>query len=107
MTVKPATLDPALAAYAQAVERLRRPDAGVPAAGGGGPSFAEMVAETLVDAVETNRRGEVQAVRAAAGSASLQEVVEAVNAAELSLQTVVALRDRMIAAYQEIMRMPI
>jgi flagellar hook-basal body complex protein FliE len=106
MTAKPATLDPALAAYAQAVERLRRPDAGA-AAGGGGPSFAEMVAETLVDAVETNRRGEVQAMRAATGSASLQEVVEAVNAAELSLQTVVALRDRMIAAYQEIMRMPI
>jgi flagellar biosynthetic protein FliQ len=34
-------------------------------------------------------------------------VVEAVNAAELTLQTVVAVRDRMIAAYQEILRMPI
>jgi flagellar hook-basal body complex protein FliE len=105
MTLKPALLDPALAAYAQATERLHRPE---PQGGGSGaPSFAEMVAATLVDAVETNRRGEVQAMRAAAGSASLQEVVEAVNAAELSLQTVVALRDRMIAAYQEIMRMPI
>jgi flagellar hook-basal body complex protein FliE len=33
-------------------------------------------------------------------------VVEAVNAAELTLQTVVAVRDRIIGAYQEIMRMP-
>jgi flagellar hook-basal body complex protein FliE len=32
--------------------------------------------------------------------------VEAVNAAEITLQTVVALRDRMISAYQEILRMP-
>jgi flagellar hook-basal body complex protein FliE len=33
-------------------------------------------------------------------------VVEAVNAAEITLQTVVAVRDRIITAYQEIMRMP-
>ena len=38
--------------------------------------------------------------------ANLQEVVEAVNAAEITLQTVVAVRDRMITAYQEIIRMP-
>jgi flagellar hook-basal body complex protein FliE len=44
---------------------------------------------------------------AVSGHTSLQEVVEAVNAAELTLQTVVAVRDRMIAAYQEILRMPI
>ena len=33
--------------------------------------------------------------------------MEAVNAAELTLQTVVAVRDRMITAYQDIIRMPI
>ena len=41
------------------------------------------------------------------GQANLQDVVEAVNAAEVTLQTVVAVRDRMIAAYQDIIRMPI
>ena len=39
--------------------------------------------------------------------ASLQEVVEAVGRAELGLQKVTAVRDRVIAAYQEILRMPI
>jgi flagellar hook-basal body complex protein FliE len=39
--------------------------------------------------------------------ADLTDVVQAVTSAELTLQTVVAVRDRLIAAYQEIMRMPI
>jgi flagellar hook-basal body complex protein FliE len=34
-------------------------------------------------------------------------VVAAVHAAEITLQTVVAVRDRMISAYQDILRMPI
>ena len=52
-------------------------------------------------------KGETQATQAVAGQANLQDVVEAVNAAELTLQTVVAVRDRMISAYQDIIRMPI
>ena len=41
------------------------------------------------------------------GTANLTDVVEAVTAAEMTLETVVAMRDRMMSAYQEIMRMPI
>ena len=37
----------------------------------------------------------------------LVDVVSAVNAAEMSLETVVAIRDKVIAAYQDILRMPI
>ena len=48
-----------------------------------------------------------KAVEALAGKASLQDVVEAVTEAELSLQKLTAVRDRVISAYQEIMRMPI
>ena len=39
--------------------------------------------------------------------ADLTEVVTAITNAEVTLQTVVAVRDRMISAYQQIMRMPI
>ena len=39
--------------------------------------------------------------------ADLNEIVTAVNNAEMTLQTVVAVRDKVIQAYQEIMRMPI
>ena len=53
------------------------------------------------------RSGEDASARAVTGEAELTEVVQAVTAAEVTLETVVAVRDRMISAYQEIMRMPI
>ncbi len=69
-------------------------------------SFGALLERVLTDAVDAGRKGEAQATQAVAGGANLQEVVEAVNAAEITLQTVVAVRDRMISAYQEILRMP-
>lgn len=41
------------------------------------------------------------------GQASVQQVVEAVMSAEQSLQTALAVRDKVVAAYQEISRMQI
>jgi flagellar hook-basal body complex protein FliE len=41
------------------------------------------------------------------GEASVREVVEAVTQAEMGLQTASAVRDRVISAYQDIIRMPI
>lgn len=98
-------LSPALAAYAQAVDRMQAPEG--PAAGAPVQSFASVLAQNLSDAVEAGRRSETVAQQAAVGSADLQDLVEAVNAAELSLQSVVAVRDRIIGAYQDILRMPI
>jgi flagellar hook-basal body complex protein FliE len=94
-------LNPAIAAYTQA---LQRPAAGDAAAT---PTFGALLEQTLGEAVDAGHEGEAIATAAVNGQTSLQEVVEAVNAAELTLQTVVAVRDRMIAAYQEILRMPI
>lgn len=106
MALTTASLSPALAAYAKAAgsvgESAGEADGAMP-----GQSFATVLEQTLGQAVEAGRRGEAAAVQAASGAAALQDVVEAVNAAELSLQAVVAVRDRLIAAYQEIMRMPI
>ena len=97
-------LSPALAAYGQALERLKQPgaDAATPAA-----SFGGLLEKVLSDALDAGRRSEAAASGAVAGQANLKDVVEAVNAAEITLQTVVAVRDRMINAYQEIIRMPL
>ena len=70
-------------------------------------SFGDVMRDVAVSAIKTMRAGETASARAVTGEASLPEVVQAVNAAELTLQTVVAVRDRLIGAYQEIMRMPI
>ena len=70
-------------------------------------TFADVLRDATEGAVATLHEGERQSLRAAAGNADLTDVVTAVGKAELTLQTVVTLRDRMVQAYQEILRMPI
>lgn len=69
--------------------------------------FADVLRNATEGAIGSLREGEQQTLKAAAGAADLTEVVTAVSKAEMTLQTVVTLRDRVIQAYQEILRMPI
>lgn len=93
----------ALAAYRAAAAEIAGGKA-APAAGGG---FDSLLKAELQQAVGTLQRGEQTSIAGVTGTASIQEVVEAVTAAELTLHKVTAVRDRVITAYQEIMRMPI
>jgi flagellar hook-basal body complex protein FliE len=69
--------------------------------------FGEMLSEALQNTVEASRASEAMASKAVAGKADVTDVVSAVTNAEMALDTVVAVRDRVISAYQEILRMPI
>ena len=52
--------------------------------------------------------GHEQTARAAmAGSADPHALVEALTASQLAVETVASLRDRVVEAYQEILRMPV
>jgi flagellar hook-basal body complex protein FliE len=73
----------------------------------GGVSFADMVGEGLQSAVDASRYAEEMSLKGIAGQAELTDVVTAVNNAEVMLQTVVSVRDRVLQAYQDVMRMPI
>ena len=73
----------------------------------GGASFMSMVKSAAADSIQTMKAGEQMSARAITGETSLPELIQAVSSAEMTLQTVVAVRDRMIGAYQEIMRMPV
>ncbi|GAB4523291.1 MAG: flagellar hook-basal body complex protein FliE [Parvularculaceae bacterium] len=73
----------------------------------GAPSFADMVKDAIGDAKETMAVGEATSIAGIKGEAELVDVVSAIASAEVTLETVVAVRDRVISAYQEIMRMPI
>jgi flagellar hook-basal body complex protein FliE len=73
----------------------------------GGSSFAAILENGFTNAVDASRAAEGAAAGAVKGTTDLIDVVTAVNNAEVALETVVAMRDRMISAYQEIMRMPI
>ncbi len=94
----------AIAAYAAAKSRVG--GAG-PTADQAGTSFADLVAQAAKGAVEVGRKGEQISMQAIANQADLNEIVIAVTNAEVTLQTVVAIRDRVIQAYQDIIRMPI
>jgi flagellar hook-basal body complex protein FliE len=73
----------------------------------GGPGFQDILKNAMTDAVQSSRNAEVQMKAQVQGKADLVNVVTAVASAETSLQTVLAVRDQVIAAYQQIMQMPI
>jgi flagellar hook-basal body complex protein FliE len=73
----------------------------------GGPSFGELLRNTISGVVEAGRKADTQAHAMAAGKANVVDVVTAVAETEVAVETMVAVRDRVIAAYEEIMRMPI
>ena len=81
----------------------------VPVAKGpeGGASFADMIRGFAKESLSATRSGEASSIGAVSKSTSVVDVVTAVTNAEIALETAVAVRDRVIAAYQEIIRMPI
>ncbi len=70
-------------------------------------SFANMVKGSLDNAVATGEHAEQMTMARLAGEASTMDVVTAVANAQHTLETVVAVRDKVLTAYQEILRMPI
>jgi flagellar hook-basal body complex protein FliE len=99
------SLNDALAAYRNAANALGKQ--GTDPAKAGAADFSGLVKDAIGSAADTMARGEKLSAQSVAGKAELTDVVTAVTSAELTLQTVVAVRDRVISAYQEIMRMPI
>lgn len=93
------------AAYASTMKIGSGADTAAKDADKGG--FGAMLKQVAVDSINTLRHSETMSARAVTGDASLPDVVQAVNAADLTINTIVAIRDRMINAYTEIMRMPI
>jgi flagellar hook-basal body complex protein FliE len=75
-----------------------------PGAGGG---FGDILKSAMTDAIKASRNAESQMTAQVQGKADLVDVATAVSSAQQSLETVMSIRDQMISAYQEIMRMQI
>lgn len=85
---------------------------GLAAAGSAGAApaaqgFGELLSNALGNVAESGRKAEAQAASAVGGKGNIVDVVTAVAESETAIQTLVAVRDRVIAAYEEIMRMQI
>ncbi len=79
-------------------------------ASGAAPSlegFGDALTNALQGVVSAGHDADTKSAQAISGNGNLTDVVTAVNRAELALQTTVAVRDRVVQAYQDIMRMPI
>ena len=93
-------------AYA-AAQSVIGPEVAGAAAPAAGPSFGQLVNSAITDAIGSSRAAEAQMAAQVQGKASLVDVVTAISTAETSLQTVMAVRDQVIASYQQIMNMAI
>src|SRR6201994_909088 len=97
----------AAAAYRAAAQITQTPTASIAPANLPGGNFSDFLSGAIKDSISTIRQGEQAATAQVQGKANLVDVVQSVNAAELTLDTVVAVRDKVVAAYQSIMNMPI
>ena len=72
-----------------------------------GPNFGELVKEAVGALHRTTQASDAQTQAMAAGKANIVDVVTAVAETEVAINTLVSVRDKVINAYEEIMKMPI
>ena len=93
--------------YIPSADRISSSPPAGPAARVAALDFNDAVARAIATVSDRLRSAETVSIAAMQGEASLQSVVEEVMAAEQSLQTAIAVRDKVVAAYLEISRMQI
>ena len=69
-------------------------------------NFSNLVKNAINEAVKIGERGESLSIAGINDRADISQVVTAVAEAEVALKTVVTVRDKVIDAYKEIIRMP-
>jgi flagellar hook-basal body complex protein FliE len=101
ITVRPSA---AAAAYARVDSGTQGVGAG---SGEGGSDFGATLEQAVQSAVDAGHTADATAMQALNGTGNLTDVVTAVARAQLALQTATAVRDRVVSAYQDIMKMAI
>ena len=98
-------------AYKVAQKMLDQAGSSASGVGGSGEAgrsaFSELVSSAASNTINDVRKAEQVAADSVVGKASLNEVVTAVNSADIALKSVIAIRDKVIGAYQDIIKMPI
>ena len=95
---------------AGAYASIAKMTSGLGKAGGGGgapESFGDLVKQALAAVNDAGQKSDTQAKALANGKGDMVNVVTAVAETETAISAVVAVRDKVISAYEEIMRMPI
>jgi flagellar hook-basal body complex protein FliE len=82
-------------------------DPSAASAAGGGTSFGDLVKNAIGDVMDGGRKSDAQTVAMASGKANVMDVVTAVAETDVKVSTLVSVRDKVIQAYEDIMKMPI
>jgi flagellar hook-basal body complex protein FliE len=90
-------------AAADAYGRIDRGETGESVAG----DFGATLQRAIQGAVDSGHAADAQAVQVISGGGNLTDVITALAQAQLTLQTATTIRDRVVQAYQDIMKMPI
>jgi flagellar hook-basal body complex protein FliE len=99
---------PTVAANAYAsLARIMETGGAAKAAETGGPSFGAVLKDAISGVLETGRKSDTQTVAMAQGKANMMDVVTAVAETDVKVSTLVSVRDKVIQAYEDIMKMPI
>jgi flagellar hook-basal body complex protein FliE len=91
---------------ADAYGRVERGDLGAGASAGNG-DFGATLQRAMQGAINQFHDADTQAAQAMTGGGNLTDVITALSRAELTLQTATSVRDRVLQAYQDIIKMPI
>lgn len=94
-------------AYGAALGRAGAPGMAAGDSVAPGSAFGALVETLVANTTDAVAAAEGQGIKAIAGEADLIDVVTTISNAEMVLETVTTVRDRVISAYQDIMRMPI
>jgi flagellar hook-basal body complex protein FliE len=73
----------------------------------GGPNFGSVLKDVINAVTDAAHKSDMQAQSVAAGKANMIDVVTAVSETETAVQALVAVRDKVISAYEDILKMPI
>lgn len=100
----------AVNAYTQASKQLQQGLSGSKEAGASGgvdSAFSSLVSQSIGDVKNSTANMEVTSAKALVDQADLVDVATAVSNAEMVVETVVTVRDKVIGAYNDILKMPI
>ncbi|WP_350334834.1 flagellar hook-basal body complex protein FliE [Coralliovum pocilloporae] len=93
-----------------AISQLSNPtetSQGLSSAATGGMDFGQIIKEAAGSVIESGKVSDQKAADMLQGKANVVDVVTAVAETEVALESMVSMRDRMISAYETVMRMPI
>jgi flagellar hook-basal body complex protein FliE len=94
-------------AYASAARILENSNPAKGSDAADGPSFSAVLKEAIGGVMEVGHKSDAQTVAMASGKANVMDVVTAVAETDVAVSTLVSVRDKVIAAYEDIMKMAI